>query len=359
MNKNWLRDNSNFSPSIRRLRNRIIIEQQTLNIHQNIIENEVSNVLSDQTNDIQNSYGFSLMQNLNENIIGSESESSSSDESSDSDLSMTSTDSEQFEEVEEFYCELSDELNKLSIESKDFFITKTKRGGLKLCSLGYYYTKERLVKNINKYHWKCESTKSCNGRAHTIGLEGPVLITEIAENTKENPRDIMINVQKCDEQYIVVKNSNYENIRQVISRDPNSVKVDFEESVFNGIKKVFVKTHIYVCFFHLTEGFWRKMTKLGILREYYSSPECKNGFLMLKSLAYVPDELLKYVSKYYIGTKSRLARFPFPTWNLHSRVLANMPRTNNTVESWHNVFTVHEKKHLTINFLVEKMRKEK
>lgn len=345
---------------------------------------------------------------------------------------------------------------------------------------------------------------------HTIGLEGPVLITvahthqpditrkqklindvkykQMAESTKENPRDIMINVQKCDDEDVVVKNSNYENIRQVISRvrkeksgyganaktldtiiipdnlkntyrgslfyysnsgvndpnrvlifttdenlrllekhgdwycdgtfsitpvlfyqlytihivvnnkdlplvygflpnktqatyikffrmiksfiskDPISVNVDFEKSVFNGIKKVFVNTHIYGCYFHLTQNFWRKMTKLGMLEKYYSSSECKNGFLMLKALAYVPEsdvgyvfrqlkkflgksfsELLKYVSKYYIGTKSRGARFPIPTWNLYSRVLANMPKTNNNVESWHNVFTVHEKKHLTIN----------
>ncbi|CAF1013129.1 unnamed protein product [Brachionus calyciflorus] len=246
MNKNWLKDNSNFSPSIRKLRNRRILDEKpanktTSNIQSNFVEKNSNQVESDVNTDVyinQNCHGFSLMQNFSENVGESSSSSSSSscDESSDSDVSIISTDSEQFDEVEEFYGELSDELNKLTLENKDFFLTKTKTGGLKLCSLGYYYTKERLVKNNNKYHWKCESTKSCNGRAHTIGLEGPLLITvahthqpdiirkqklindekykQMAENTKENPREIMTDVQKCVEEDVVVQNSNYENIRR-------------------------------------------------------------------------------------------------------------------------------------------------
>ena len=35
-----------------------------------------------------------------------------------------------------------------------------------------------------------------------------------------------------------------------------------------------------------------------------------------------------------------------------------MQKTNNTVDQWQSVFTSHEKKHLTINLLTEKMRIE-
>ena len=38
-------------------------------------------------------------------------------------------------------------------------------------------------------------------------------------------------------------------------------------------------------------------------------------------------------------------------------MLEELPRTNNSVESWHNVFTTNEK-NLNINALVEKMRLE-
>jgi len=70
------------------------------------------------------------------------------------------------------------------------------------------------------------------------------------------------------------------------------------------------------------------------------------------------NALFKYFELNYIGLKNKNARFPISTWNLYVRVLENLPRTNNSVESWHSAFTSHEKKHLTINLLVEKIRKE-
>jgi len=134
---------------------------------------------------------------------------------------------------------LTEELNKFSIESNDFHLAKTKRGGLKLCSLGYYYTKERVTKS-NTYHWKCENTNTCNGRAHTYELRAPVvikvahthrpdtarkqklinddLIKEHALSSKENPRDIMIDIHKCENEEVVVQSSSYQNIRQIVSR---------------------------------------------------------------------------------------------------------------------------------------------
>ncbi|RMZ94749.1 hypothetical protein BpHYR1_007450, partial [Brachionus plicatilis] len=60
------------------------------------------------------------------------------------------------------------------------------------------------------------------------------------------------------------------------------------------------------------------------------------------------DPFFKYIEKYYIGKKKKVARYQIPTWNLYNRVLEELPRTNNSVESWHNAFTTNEKKHLNI-----------
>ncbi|RNA07459.1 hypothetical protein BpHYR1_050794 [Brachionus plicatilis] len=88
--------------------------------------------------------------------------------------SIASSDSEN-EEDETFYEALTVELDKLSVATNELELTKTNRDGLKLCSLGLYYTKERTTKRENKTHSRCERTSKCIGQAHTIGFDPPVL----------------------------------------------------------------------------------------------------------------------------------------------------------------------------------------
>ena len=57
-------------------------------------------------------------------------------------------------------------------------------------------------------------------------------------------------------------------------------------------------------------------------------------------------------------SKRKIPRFPMDTWNLYDRVLQRLPRTNNEVESWHNVLSKDEKSHLTCNKLIEKLHKK-
>lgn len=55
--------------------------------------------------------------------------------------------------------------------------------------------------------------------------------------------------------------------------------------------------------------------------------------------------MLEYFENTYIGRLQRigrprrLARFPARLWNMHERVIAGLPRTNNSLEAWHNVFS--------------------
>ena len=70
--------------------------------------------------------------------------------------------------------------------------------------------------------------------------------------------------------------------------------------------------------------------------------------------SYIGDYWLKGRNK---GTR-KTPRFPIDTWNLYDRILKNLPRTNNSVECWHAVLTKDEKSHITVNKLIEKLRRE-
>ena len=74
-------------------------------------------------------------------------------------------------------------LNELSINDETFLIGQTNKNKPKLHSLGFYYTVDRLTK-AGLYHWKCEKTLTCKGRAHTVGLEAPVVLTRIHNHTQ-------------------------------------------------------------------------------------------------------------------------------------------------------------------------------
>ncbi|RMZ98416.1 hypothetical protein BpHYR1_035319, partial [Brachionus plicatilis] len=117
-------------------------------------------------------------------------------------------------------------------ESDNFYLSKTIRNGQKLCSFGYIYTKERTTKK-GFIHWKCEDTLTCSGRAHSEGEDVEITIAhshkpdiarknklindekikELAIKSKDNPRDILIETQKCDDEDVVLKSS-YNNVRQ-------------------------------------------------------------------------------------------------------------------------------------------------
>ncbi|CAF1515142.1 unnamed protein product [Adineta ricciae] len=57
------------------------------------------------------------------------------------------------------------------------------------------------------------------------------------------------------------------------------------------------------------------------------------------------------------GRKS--PKFPIELWNVYDRVSENLPRTNNSIEGWHNAFAQRVSiAHPTINKLTDKIRTE-
>ncbi|CAF2078767.1 unnamed protein product, partial [Rotaria magnacalcarata] len=76
------------------------------------------------------------------------------------------------------------------------------------------------------------------------------------------------------------------------------------------------------------------------------------------------DDLLEYFEKTCIGepkirTDRKKPQFDHRLWNIHDRVVATVPRPNNSVEGWHNAFADRvEISHPTIVKLGEKIRRE-
>ena len=55
-----------------------------------------------------------------------------------------------------------------------------------------------------------------------------------------------------------------------------------------------------------------------------------------------------------LGTGRKNPLFPIELWNVHDRVSTNLPRSNNSMEGWHNAFAQHP----TITKLTDKIRHE-
>ncbi|RNA35677.1 hypothetical protein BpHYR1_024196 [Brachionus plicatilis] len=242
MNKRFIMENANNSPSIRRLRSGLTIQSKEIATIPSEIINEQSSVLLSntdeqffiyRTNECNENRDPDSDKSDDDNDLTDYQENDTSDED---DLSVDDTSESDSDEDGEFYIALTEEINKLCITTKDFYLSKTIRNGQKLCSFGYYYTKERTTKK-GFIHWKCEDTLTCTGRAHSEGEDVEITIAhshkpdiarkyklindekikELAIKSKDNPRDILIETQKSDDEDVVLKSS-YNNLRQVISR---------------------------------------------------------------------------------------------------------------------------------------------
>ena len=200
---------------------------------------------------------------------------------------------------------------------------------------------------------------------------------------------VIINGTNIPLAYALLPNKNqvtykkvFKMIKSYLKILPESINMDFEKAAMNAAKLVF-KCKIYGCFFHLSQSFWRRVQKLGLVKKWYSS-EFRNSFKKMQALAFLPvkdtvegfeilknscppsfNPLLVYLENNYIGKlkKNSLSfrvepRFPIETWNLHNRVKKNLPRTNNNVEGWHSRIQADTRKHLTVPKVVELFRQE-
>jgi hypothetical protein len=60
-----------------------------------------------------------------------------------------------------------------------------------------------------------------------------------------------------------------------------------------------------------------------------------------------------------LGTGLKKPEFPIELWNIYDRVSTNLPRSNNSIEGWHNAFAKRVSiAYPTINKLTDKIRRE-
>lgn len=148
--------------------------------------------------------------------------------------------------------------------------------------------------------------------------------------------------------------------------EPEVMISDFEDGFIQAVKEVFPDVHIHGCYFHFTQCIIRAVGTVHQKQRYNTDDGFALNVKMLIALAFVPPDhvveayncliaseyyhenaqyftdLLKYFKSNWIGVRRRnyenTARFPIPLWNCYYIVIHNEPRTNNSMEGWHNSF---------------------
>lgn len=161
--------------------------------------------------------------------------------------------------------------------------------------------------------------------------------------------------------------------------------IDYEIAVINSIRNKFSESILNGCYFHLCQSFWRNIQTTGLITTFSESKEFRISFRRVQCLAFLnleevdavfimiksssPVQLitfLNYVEKYYIGTLKQGRKscrnqpmFPKKIWNVHERTLKDLPRTNNSLESWHKQFASDIRAHPSVNMIIENLELNK
>jgi len=169
---------------------------------------------------------------------------------------------------------------------------------------------------------------------------------------------------------------------------PTTFMLDFEVSTINAIKKVFPNTSLHGCFFHYSQALWRHIQDSGLAIKYREESNFALNIKKLNALSFVPPHLvinayeailetefyienetllsdfLDYFESTWIGKlcrnkKRRNPRFPIELWNCYNLVKYDIPKTNNSVEGWHNSFnSTLNALHPSIWKFIEALKKE-
>ncbi|CAM4986296.1 unnamed protein product [Rotaria socialis] len=166
--------------------------------------------------------------------------------------------------------------------------------------------------------------------------------------------------------------------------NPETILSDFEAATIKSINSLFPNILHKGCLFHFGQCIWRQIQSLELQKKYQEDEPFHLNIKNIIALAFVPvldaikafnliaddfedevDDFLGYFEKIWIGkpekrgTSKKKPLFPIEIWNVYDRAVANLPRSNNSIEGWHNAF---EKRvaivHPTITKLTEKIRRE-
>ena len=153
---------------------------------------------------------------------------------------------------------------------------------------------------------------------------------------------------------------------------PHSLMTDFESSMLSALSQIYHGIPQVGCLFQLAKNVFRREQDIGLQQNYLTDPLFRGNICMIPALSSVPvhnvilafDELcnhcgiderpvLDYFETNYIGELRRGRRlqpiFPHELWNMHNRVLNELPRKNNDLEGWYTRFpTIYRQTHPSI-----------
>ncbi|CAM4830841.1 unnamed protein product [Rotaria magnacalcarata] len=166
--------------------------------------------------------------------------------------------------------------------------------------------------------------------------------------------------------------------------DPETILSDFEAATIKSINSLFPNIVHKGCLFHFGQCIWRQIQSHGLQKKYQEDKSFHLGIKKLIALAFVPvldvikafdliaddfdddaDDFLGYFEKTWIGepkkrgTGRKKPLFTIELWNVYDRTVANLPRSNNSIEGWHNAFAKRVAiVHPSVSKLTEKIRRE-
>ncbi|XP_066963162.1 uncharacterized protein [Macrobrachium rosenbergii] len=141
--------------------------------------------------------------------------------------------------------------------------------------------------------------------------------------------------------------------------NPKTFLIDYEQAAKSAIEEVFPNATIKGCFYHLSQSIYSKVQYEGLQSKYQTDANFALQIRMIPALAFVSpdtvieefetlqetlppetDPVIDYFEDTYISRKRRHARrtprFPVSTWNMYDLVVDDIPRTNNSLEGWHD-----------------------
>ena len=166
---------------------------------------------------------------------------------------------------------------------------------------------------------------------------------------------------------------------------PRSILMDFEAAAISAFRERFSHATLKGCFYHLSQSIWRRVQEAGLQTRYAGDMEFALWCRCLPALAFVPegdifqafealidapgfprelDSVVDYFESNYIGNINRGGRrrqplFPPSLWTQYQRTVDGLPRTNNSVEGWHNAFSGSiNKAHPSVRALALRLQRE-
>ena len=133
--------------------------------------------------------------------------------------------------------------------------------------------------------------------------------------------------------------------------------IDFERALRNSCDNNFTERSSAGCLFHFCQTVYRKICQLGYKVRYGTDGCFATKIKMFRALAFlppddvidtyedlcedesVPIEFISYFVLIYIRPKRGRRDqplYPFNFWNVHNRVIQDLPRTNNAFEGFHS-----------------------